>query len=195
MLCFREVCMEIAILRHGKPEFVNETLVSAYGFTDWIQDYDESGLSEISYPSKVALSYAQVCKVIVSSTLPRSVGSAKALNPEKFVLSDKQFVEAGLPSANWSLLKLSPKAWSIMFRVLWFFGYSHNSESFKDAKLRALEAANQLVQLAKEHQKVLFVGHGIFNRLLVKELIKLGWSGPKKPGSTYWSLSVYAMEK
>ena len=123
--------------------------------------------------------------------LQRSIDSAKALNAEKRMLSEKQFIEAGLPSANWGFIKLSPNTWVVIFRALWFLGYSNNSESLKEAKQRAKLATEELIQLAKKHQKVLFVGHGIFNRLLVNELKKQGWSGSKRARSTYWGFEVY----
>lgn len=51
------------------------------------------------------------------------------------------------------------------------------------------------MKLAKEYESVLFVGHGIFNRLLAKELKSLGWCGPSNPGSKYWSFGVYENQK
>ncbi len=187
--------MEIAILRHGMPEPILESPIPASSFIDWINSYNASGLSNTSLPTKSAVAYADGCKVIVSSSLQRSIDSAKALNNEKIVLSDEQFIEAGMPSANWEFLKLSPNTWSVIFRFLWLFGYSNNSESIKEAKQRVFLAANILIHLAKKHHKVLFVGHGIFNRLLVKELKNRGWSGPKSPGSIYWSFEVFVQEK
>lgn len=184
--------MEIAILRHGVPEPILEIPIPASGFIEWINSYNKSGLSETSCPPKNVLAYANSCKAIVSSSLQRSIDSAKALNTEKLLLSDQQFKEAGLPSENWQFLKLSPNTWAILFRVLWFFGYSNNSESIKEAKTRASLATDKLIHLAEKHKKILFVGHGIFNRLIVKELKNRGWSGPKSSGSTYWSFEVYA---
>ncbi|MEA1989853.1 MAG: histidine phosphatase family protein [Pseudomonadota bacterium] len=183
--------MEIGILRHGKPDYVNEASMSANGFKDWIKNYNDSGLSATSFPSESILAYAKGYKVILSSTLPRSIDSAKALDARKLVLVESIFVEAGLPSSDWTFLKLSPKTWSAIFRILWLFGYSQNSESLKEAKERAKKSADYIIQLASEHQKVLFVGHGIFNRLIVKELIKRGWSGPKTLGLNYWSHGSY----
>jgi hypothetical protein len=126
--------MEIAILRHGVPEPIPENPIPASNFIDWINSYNTSGLSETSCPPKSVLAYANGCKAIVSSSLQRSIDSAKALNTEKLVLSDKQFIEAGLPSANWQFLKMSPNTWAVVFRVLWLFGYSNNSESIKEEK-------------------------------------------------------------
>ena len=74
-------------------------------------------------------------------------------------------------------------------------GYSRNSESFKEAKTRASEAVRRLTEVAHEHERVLFVGHGVYNRMLANELRRSGWSGPKNPGSRHWSFGVYEYKK
>jgi broad specificity phosphatase PhoE len=51
-------------------------------------------------------------------------------------------------------------------------GYSRNSESFKEAKSRASEAVEKLLEIAKEYENVLFVGHDVYNRILSKESSK-----------------------
>ena len=165
--------------------------ITASEFIEWIDRYNSSSLSNFSVPTHGTLSLANECRIIVSSNLQRSLDSAKALNSEKQILSDQLFVEAGLPSANYKLLKLPPNFWAVIFRFLWLLGYSNNSESFSEAKQRACEAAGELIHLARTHQKVLFVGHGILNRLIATELRNRGWSGPRNPGSEYWSFGVY----
>ncbi len=159
---------------------------------DWINSYNDSSLSASSVPTDSVLAYANECNAIISSSLKRSIDSANALDSEKYFLSESLFIEAGLPSTNGSFLKLYPNHWAVLFRFLWLFGYSNNSESFKEAKLRANTATNKLVVLAQEYEQVLFVGHGFFNRLIVKELMKRGWLGSKNPGSGYWSIDTYA---
>ncbi|MEZ5536946.1 MAG: histidine phosphatase family protein [Thiolinea sp.] len=103
----------------------------------------------------------------------------------------RQDNEAGLPAADWKIIKLSPKIWSVLFRILWLSGYPKNSESFKAAKSRASDAAEKLTEIAQQHDSVLFVGHGVFNRILANELRRQGWSGPKNPGSVHWAFGVY----
>lgn len=183
--------MKIAILRHGKPELISKERIPAFKFVDWINRYNASSLSGSSVPDAAALACASECNVIVSSNLQRSIDSAKALDREKHLISDDQFIEAGMPSASWKILKMSPNTWAAIFRLMWLFGYSKNAESYKEAKQRASEAATKMIDLAQEHGQLIFVGHGIFNRILVKELKSRGWSGPKSPGSTYWSFEVY----
>ncbi len=173
------------------PERIPEERMPAFKFIDWINIYNASSLAESSVPDNGALACARECNAIVSSSLQRSIDSAKALGSEKHLISDGQFIEAGLPSANWKVLKMFPNTWAVIFRLMWLFGYSKNAESYKEAKQRASKATTKLIELAQEHGRLLFVGHGIINRLLVKELRSRGWSGPKSPGSTYWSFGVY----
>lgn len=115
------------------------------------------------------------------------------MNIKDITLSHSHFNEAGLPNAHWRTIKLSPMIWAVIFRILWLFGYANNSESFKDAKIRAKASAQKLIYLAEEHKSVLFVGHGIYNKLLAKELKSIGWTGPRNPGSKHWHYGVYKL--
>ena len=183
--------MEIILLRHGKPNIPQLKKIKALSFKKWVESYNSSGICPTSIPNQNTLSIAQKCNAVVCSELLRSKESAKALKAKNITLSHHQFNEAGLPSANWSSLKLSPSYWAVIFRIMWFFGYSNNSESYKEAKIRAEISAQKLIELAKEHKSVLFVGHGIYNKLLSKQLRLLGWSGPSNPGSKHWSFGIY----
>lgn len=183
--------MEIAILRHGKPVIPNLKPLSAMGFSSWVRDYNLAPLSDSSRPTSEAQRFASRCCVIVCSKLRRSIDSAKALNGEKILVADELLAEAELPIAAWHRPKLSPGIWAVIFRVLWFLGYSRGSESFREAKARANRASKMLIALAEEHQSVLFVGHGVFNRLVANELRKAGWIGPNNPGSKHWAFGVY----
>ena len=187
--------MVITLLRHGKPTTPTLDKLSASKFYEWVQEYNASGLCPSSKPTTEAIRHSNLCNAVVCSDLPRSIESAKALKADNIVLSNPIFNEAGLPAANWRTLKLSPKIWAVTFRVLWLLGYSRNSESFKEAKTRASEAVRRLTEVAHEHECVLFVGHGVYNRMLANELRRSGWSGPKNPGSWHWSFGVYEYKK
>ena len=132
--------MEITLLRHGKPNSPSLDILSASAFCEWVMEYNASGLCLSSKPTMKAFRYAQACNAIVCSDLPRSIESAKVLNAGSVVLSSSIFNEADLPMANWHTIKLSPKIWAVTFRVLWLLGYARNSESFKEAKIRATKA-------------------------------------------------------
>jgi len=189
-LCLKKN-MEIILIRHGKPVIPPLKKISPFIFKEWVNSYNASGLCSTSLPTEEALNIAGKCGAIVCSDLPRSLESAKALNENKITLKSALFNEADLPISNWRYPSLSPKIWAIFFRMLWFFGYSKNTESFKETKIRATEAANILKELAKTNRSVLFVGHGVYNRIVANELNATGWLGPKSPGSKHWSYGVY----
>ena len=90
-------------------------------------------------------------------------------------------------------LKLSPNNWAVVFRCLWFSGYSRRCESVANAKRRAKLASEQLVKYAEEHKSVIVVvGHGFFNRLIAEELKKMGWEGKRKSSAKHWNCTTYS---
>ena len=183
--------MKIVILRHGQPVTPSLRKLSASAFSEWVNEYNAAGLCSTSKPTDHARNFANKCNAIVCSELPRSIESAQAFNKERIVLSDPIFNEAGLPVANWQAIKLSPKTWAVAFRILWLLGFSRSSESFKEAKSRGSEAVEKLTEVALEYESVLFVGHGVYNRILANELRRRGWIGPKNPGASHWAFGVY----
>ncbi len=62
------------------------------------------------------------------------------------------------------------------------------------AQPRAKDATVRLCQFAEQHGSVLLVGHAIFNRLLGRELRRIGWHGPRSPSGGYWGIGVYRKE-
>ncbi len=130
-------------------------------------------------------------RTIVTSTSLRAISSAKALGKLPSI-TDSLFCEAGLPYADWKLLRLKPKVWAGVFRVLWYLGYANQCESLGAARARTKTAARRLAHLAHSGP-VLLAGHGIMNRLIAKELLTIGWSGPSSPPSAYWGYCVYLL--
>ncbi len=187
--------MEIILIRHGKPIIPSLKKISPLAFSEWVGLYNLSSLCDASKPPVEAVRVASTCKAIVCSELVRSIESAKALEIKTVTLISSKFNEADLPVASWRFPRLSPKIWAVIFRVLWFFGYSRNAESFHETKERATEAASILKELAETYTTVLFIGHGVYNRMLANELNSTGWSGPKNPGSKHWSFGVYKYKK
>jgi len=183
--------MKIILLRHGRPIIPSLEWLNSISFKQWVHEYNASGLDPSSTPESKAFKDTLEYQAIVCSKLPRSIESAHILGKERIVLTHEVFNEAGLPIADWHILKLSPKIWAVFFRVLWLFGYSNNSESFNEAKIRAKDAVKKLIDIADKYESVLLVGHGVYNRILANELRYLGWSGPKNPGSKYWDTGTY----
>ena len=183
--------MHIILLRHGKVNYPPLTILSASSFSEWVASYDSNELDVSSKPTDEAMTLAKQANAVVCSVLPRSLESAKVLKIENATLNHAIFNEAGLPIANWKFPRLPVRIWAIIFRLAWFLGYSANSETLNEAKVRSSQAANKLIEMAEEHKSVLFIGHGIINYFIAYELRKLGWQGPKKPSRKYWGFGVF----
>ncbi|OEH92682.1 histidine phosphatase family protein [Bacillus solimangrovi] len=187
--------MQISLIRHGKSKCIDNERMTSNEFQDWIKKYDSSGVfEETAYPSKTQ-SIVGSAQIIITSDLTRSIESAKLLNSNIQVHSNSLFRETELPIPNnkyWDI-KLSPVIWATLLRCLWFSGYSSNCESLSSAKNRATKATQLLIKYANEHSSVVLVGHGFLNKLIAKELKKMGWQSTNRTSYKHWSCSAFSM--
>jgi len=183
--------MQIVIMRHGKPDICASEKLRACEMREWIESYDSAGIDRMHVPPVIAMEKAAQCNAVVCSDLKRSVESAGILKAGHVYLSDAVFREFGLPCMTWHSFRLPPMIWAAFFRMLWFAGFSAGGESFRDSRLRMKRGADKLKEVAAEHGSVLFVGHGLYNFFLAKELLSTGWQGPVTPGKRYWEFGVY----
>ena len=102
-----------------------------------VRDYALAGITRNSLPPTEAIDIAKKCNKVVYSNLQRSLDSAKALGIENIHMSEALFRESDLPYSNWKHPKLPLYSWLVIFRVLWFLGYSRNGESISSARKRA----------------------------------------------------------
>lgn len=181
----------IILMRHGKPLLPRMGWIAPADIAHWIEHYNRSEVTTEDMPN-VSVDLATSAACVVASTAPRALSSVAALGHTPSV-TDAMFCEAALPHAPWRFPRLPPAVGAAFFRLLWFFGYSHGSDSFRATQARAKAAAEKLVDLAKSGS-VLLVGHGIMNRLIAKELLTLGWLGPRKHENRYWSASIYGFQ-
>jgi broad specificity phosphatase PhoE len=186
--------MLVILMRHGKPSLPPQKSVSSLEFKNWIDSYNSAELCENLKPPKEAVEIAKTCNATLCSNLRRSLSSARMLGISEANFIEHNFREMEMPWGKLANLKIKPKYWAVIFRILWFFGYSENSESFKEAKLRAGNAASLLESIAKEKHSVLFVGHGILNHYIAKSLAQNGWLVRKKVGSNYWEFGIFECE-
>lgn len=162
---------------------------------EWVRKYDEGGVfEEKSYPLDT-LEKVSTANIVITSDLKRSIDSAKLLNPKLKRISSSLYREAELPAPSRKLwgLKLKPSLWAVILRCMWFTGYANGCESLSSAKQRANKAADELVEYAQRYSSVAFIGHGFINRLIAKELQKIGWKGKRKNDSKHWSCTTYTL--
>jgi len=181
-------------MRHGKPSFDLEEIKSkkmpASAMGEIVKNYESSSLDSSFLPNPGALKISKECALLLSSDLPRAVLSSQLLKPDEKLISDSCFRESALPYVDWNFPKLTFFTWAVIFRLLWLVGFSKHGESIKMAKVRAEKGADFLEHYARKGNTVLLIGHGIMNRLLVRELISRKWTVTKKTGEKYWSYTV-----
>lgn len=181
--------MRIILIRHGKPDINIKKKIFSNEMALWIEDYDKS---EVSEPPPPYLSANNNINNIffITSPLPRALTSLEmmGINPD---MTDPLFREAQLPSLNLSFMKLSPMTYVFIFRILWFFGFSKNIESYYSAKSRSKLAAKKLINLSQKESSVYLMGHGIINHLIGHQLAREGFKKTQTLGKNHWKLTVY----
>jgi hypothetical protein len=183
---------EITLVRHGRSSHPLPTRrVTAAEFRTWIVDYNRAGIATDSLPPPELIAATSNMPCVVCSDMPRAIASASLLSPNRVPCAVPLLREAGRPvGGNWRV-KLSLPMWDRVSVFLWTMGVIAGDESVGTARLRAQEAADELVRLAKEFSQVLCVGHGMFNALVGQALLGLGWEGPPQVGNRYWESTTY----
>ncbi len=182
---------EIVLVRHGEPDLRILEKISGAGIPDFLKRYDQAPLKPDSRPSD-RLRYLAANATVICSTLPRSVASAHACGVEPKIV-DALFCESIPPHFQSKMVKLTPKQWLLLSRMLWLGGFSLHGESLSATKRRARRAAEIVMREAGGKRVVLF-GHGLFNIMIAKALRKAGYSGPSVPARHYWEFGIYRIQ-
>jgi len=164
---------QIILIRHAKVDIDNTKKIDVQSLKKWVESYDNASIAVDSLPSEETVILAKKADVVVTSTLRRAIDSAKVLGVEVH-MQNALFNEATIPEIVISYLKLKPKSWLVILRVMLLLELGKKETSLKASKEQAKKAAIELETLAKEHNKVLLVGHGGMNWLIGKVLIKKG---------------------
>jgi broad specificity phosphatase PhoE len=179
--------MEIILIRHGKPTSADNPVIDVCEYTHWIRRYNASDVAKNSRPKNINEHYKYF--YTVSSDLKRAIHSAGIYvgkSPEKI---DKLYREMEIPRYKFPL-KLKAWNWVYFSRILWMLGVKGSFESFKKAKQRADKAADKLIEIAQQQDKVVLFGHGFMNRYIRKSLIKKGWVLNSK-SNAYWGVTSF----
>ncbi len=165
--------------------------LNACEFPQWIAAYNDASLDAEQQVPKQLDEIVEQCNTIICSDLRRSIESAKLLGVRDIDRIDAIFREVELPYGTMPSPRLSPATWSLIYRVLWFMGYSANCESKTTAQQKAMVAADHLHNAALRNNTVLLVGHSIFNHFIARQLQTKGWQGSTSIFNNYWAVSEY----
>lgn len=183
----------ITLVRHGEPALSRRVKLTAAGYRDWWGRYTLAGLLEGQIPPPQLVKWAEEAGFVYSSTLQRSIETARAVCKGKPFESLDLFIEAPLPPPNFpTFLTFSPKYWGGISRFWWWaFNHHAGEETRKQAEARAAQAARLLHDKAQTGEDVLLLAHGYFNWMISLELGKLGYSQTCEQGFKYWGCRRY----
>ncbi|HLK25072.1 MAG TPA: histidine phosphatase family protein [Caulobacteraceae bacterium] len=186
----------IVLARHGEPALSRKTRLSAAGYADWWAVYEETGLVPGQIAPEALIAHAEAAGVIVSSTRPRSIETARLLAGERNFQSDPDLIEAPLPPPHWPRwIKLSPRIWGVVSRFWWWFLNHHDGhETRRQAQVRADAVAERLAADAERGMNVLVIAHGFFNTMVRLSLQRRGWRLVQTNGYRYWSFAQLVRE-
>jgi len=105
--------------------------------------------------------------IIYVSNLRRTYDTSKLLFPDKTPTENKLFDEVPIKSFAPLPFPIPTTVWFGIGRLQWFFGMKKQPEPKKDTKTRVQKAVDILVA---SDEDVVLISHGLFMRLLVREL-------------------------
>lgn len=183
------VAQMIVLMRHAKPDFNKSMLVRTSDMGAALAAYDQAGIERDARRQVVGGTILPAVDSeggssvhIVTSDLRRSVESAQLFFPHReAATADPLYREAELP-AKLPLCGLSMRfsAAVVIARILWMLGIHQQAESYAVAASRARDAAEALTSHALDHDCVILVGHGFFNRLIYRELSRTDWTAVRR---------------
>jgi broad specificity phosphatase PhoE len=180
---------QIILIRHAKVDIDHSEKINADSLKIWVELYDTANIVTDSLPAQETINVAKSADVLVTSSLRRTIDSAKVLGVDIYE-SNAVFNEALISEVNIPFLKLKPKSWLALLRVLFLLGLGKKDASLKASKLQAKKAIERLLELSDGHESVVLVGHGGMNWFIRKALMKEGWSLDPKVSSKNWGMTV-----
>lgn len=180
--------MEIILARHGRPQVYQPSSIRQNA-SEWLAQYDVVGICEDSLPVQDLLGDGP--GLVLASSLPRSVESAKRLAGDSRLLIDPLFREVGFGIAHLGNLRFPVGIWSLITPLFWLLRWCRNAESTQAVRTRAARAADMLIMQARAYGRVVLVGHLFFNWFLARELRRRGWRRAGLPRLGYWKSTRY----
>ena len=186
--------MKIILVRHAKVLIPETKPLYASEIKAGVEVYDHAPIDTVIPNRSELVALAAESAYLVCSGLSRSVASLSLLGQTPD-MQDAIFNELAMPSVDWKGIRLSPQGWLVLFRIASLFGYRGGGESFFDAKARAVQAVDTLVDSSVERKSTMLLGHGLMNRFIARELKKRGWRETKALGKANWSYGIYELKQ
>ena len=177
----------IILVRHGPSAHTVGGVFDRTGVERWRDAYDAAGIRRGARPPPSLIQLARNATHLIASDLPRAVASAEALGSQHSVRVSELLREAPLAIPNWPT-RLPLALWGTLIHAVWSYRISQGADA-TDADLARAEAASEwLASLVAEGSTAVVLTHGVFRRLVGRELVRRGWTSAGRDGGySHWS--------
>ncbi len=167
--------IELYLIRHARVDLKKPLLCTSSRATELLEQYDTLGVPDFD-PLPVRALISDSISAVFTSTLPRSVKTAKILFPGgDTIYSTALFNEYDLSVISVPLIPLPYVAWTTLSRFFWNMGLNNRDENRIKAYKRMLRAVDLLEKEAIEQGPIVLVAHGYLIAEMKRELKKRGW--------------------
>lgn len=186
----------IVVARHGRPalDLTKGPRLRWRGYIEWWAAYEAGGLRPDQCAPDELVALAADADIALTSSRLRAQQTLERALPGALETARQLdlFNEAPLPPPRIAGVRMLPKNWNVLARMVWMLGHSLGGESVSEARQRARAAALFLHE-ESANGKVFLTAHGWFNRMIRKELKKLGWACDHDGGDKYWAWREYTL--
>lgn len=187
------------LVRHGpSANAYGAGLLDRAGVERWRIAHDADGIQKEIDPPAALRQLAADATHIVASDLRRAMDSAERLASDRPVEISAVLRETALPIPNWPT-PLPLRLWEALIHIRWGYQILRGTDCEPEEHARAAAAAAWLSGMVDEGSMVLAVTHGVFRRLVSRELIGRGWTGTGRRGGyghwSAWSFTRSALPK
>jgi hypothetical protein len=156
-------------------------LLDRSGVEAWRVAYDAAGIRPNARPPQSLMRLAGTATHLITSDLPRALGSAHRLGAARPIVSSELLRESPLAIPNWEI-RMPLSLWGMLISVGWFYRIARGTDMSAAERARTLAAADWLVGMTDANATLLAVTHGAFRRMLARELMTRGWNCAERQG-------------
>jgi broad specificity phosphatase PhoE len=153
----------------------------------WLDARDAVGIEPLSQPPSRLIDLADEATHLIASDLPRAIESAQRLANGRQVHVSSLLREIPLPIPNVSG-RLPLWMWGTLIHLRWSYCIARGTDASSSDVARVASAVEWLAHFTSGDTLAVVVTHGVFRRLMAKEVVRMGWrSDGRHGGYSPWS--------
>jgi broad specificity phosphatase PhoE len=166
----------------------------------WREAYDAAGIAPLDTPPPDLVAELARVDVLAASDMRRAIESAERLAGGRPVVVSPLFRETPVSIPTWSAFRAPLGLWGALLIARWSVDIVTGKPSHLGALHQARRAAAWCIHACDQSENgdsvVAIVTHGVFRRLLARELLTRGWRyEPGRRSYDHWSVWRLAFDQ